>query len=164
MISIIVVLCVWFIHSCVTQSYHLLTDGDRTKPFADQCRDIHTIAGVLKLFFRLLPIPLITFDVYYHLISTISRLRSLSLARSIRCESLQCVSCRLATVRKITCRPNSWLCLSNFKRSQCLPVLGLYTGLPCLLIFALEIVLLTYLLTCIVSISNIDIDTMLERN
>jgi len=37
----------------------------------DRYDDVNTIASVLKLYFRLLPIPLITFDIYFKLIDTL---------------------------------------------------------------------------------------------
>lgn len=38
-----------------------------------ECDDVHVITGVLKLYFRLLPIPLISFTAYPHLIEAISK-------------------------------------------------------------------------------------------
>jgi hypothetical protein len=35
--------------------------------------DVHVITGLLKLYFRLLPIPLITFDAYPNLMSCMSK-------------------------------------------------------------------------------------------
>lgn len=40
------------------------TDGDKTDLSANSWEDINVVAGVLKLYFRLLPIPLIAFRVY----------------------------------------------------------------------------------------------------
>ncbi|XP_076339650.1 N-chimaerin-like isoform X4 [Tachypleus tridentatus] len=39
-------------------------DGENADLSSTGCEDIHVITGVLKLFFRLLPIPLITYDTY----------------------------------------------------------------------------------------------------
>ena len=38
-----------------------------------QCDDVHVISGVLKLYFRLLPVPLISFDAYPQMISSLSK-------------------------------------------------------------------------------------------
>lgn len=38
-----------------------------------ECDDVHVITGVLKLYFRTIPIPLISFDAYPHLIEAISK-------------------------------------------------------------------------------------------
>lgn len=43
---------------------NLMTDGEKTDLSHSSWDDIHVIAGVLKLYFRLLPIPLIVFQVY----------------------------------------------------------------------------------------------------
>lgn len=39
-------------------------DGEKTDLSHSSWDDIHVVAGVLKLYFRLLPIPLIVFQVY----------------------------------------------------------------------------------------------------
>jgi len=49
----------------------VLTDGDQADISVERYDDVNTIASVLKLYFRLLPIPLITFDIYFKLIDTI---------------------------------------------------------------------------------------------
>lgn len=38
-----------------------------------ETEDIHVITGVLKLYFRLLPVPLVSFDAYPHLIACLSK-------------------------------------------------------------------------------------------
>jgi len=50
-----------------------LTDGEQADISVDRYDDVNTIASVLKLYFRLLPIPLITFDIYFKLIDTIRK-------------------------------------------------------------------------------------------
>lgn len=49
----------------------MLTDGDQADISVERYDDVNTIASVLKLYFRLLPIPLITFDIYFKLIDTV---------------------------------------------------------------------------------------------
>ncbi|ESO07965.1 hypothetical protein HELRODRAFT_75127, partial [Helobdella robusta] len=46
-------------------------DGDQTDISVDRYDDLNTIASVLKLYFRLLPIPLITFEVYFKVIDIV---------------------------------------------------------------------------------------------
>jgi len=48
-------------------------DGEQADISVDRYDDVNTIASVLKLYFRLLPIPLITFDIYFKLIDTVSK-------------------------------------------------------------------------------------------
>ncbi|KAL8572977.1 hypothetical protein ACOMHN_013953 [Nucella lapillus] len=48
-------------------------DGESTDIGTGKYEDINTIASALKLYFRLLPIPLITFDVYKPLLDTIKK-------------------------------------------------------------------------------------------
>jgi len=48
-----------------------ITDGEQADVSVDRYDDVNTIASVLKLYFRLLPIPLITFDIYFKLIDTV---------------------------------------------------------------------------------------------
>jgi len=50
-----------------------VTDGELTDISTDRYDDINTIASVLKLYLRLLPIPLITFDLYHKVIDVISK-------------------------------------------------------------------------------------------
>lgn len=57
--------------------WFLLTDGDQADISVERYDDVNTIASVLKLYFRLLPIPLITFDIYFKLIDTIRESYSL---------------------------------------------------------------------------------------
>ena len=47
-------------------------DGENTDIGTGKYEDINTIASALKLYFRLLPIPLVTFDVYKPLLEVIS--------------------------------------------------------------------------------------------
>jgi hypothetical protein len=51
----------------------VLLDGEQADISVDRYDDVNTIASVLKLYFRLLPIPLITFDIYFKLIDTVSK-------------------------------------------------------------------------------------------
>ena len=53
--------------------YHCLSDGDLTDITEAAYDDINTITSVLKLYFRLLPIPLITFDIYFKVIDIVSK-------------------------------------------------------------------------------------------
>ncbi|CAG0883038.1 unnamed protein product [Cyprideis torosa] len=46
-----------------------VSDGDGEATSLSSCSDIHVVAGLLKLFLRLLPIPLIPFDQYDRLIA-----------------------------------------------------------------------------------------------
>lgn len=48
-------------------------DGENTDIGVNKYEDINTIASALKLYFRLLPIPLITFEVYKPLLDAIKR-------------------------------------------------------------------------------------------
>ncbi|GAB6025117.1 N-chimaerin, variant 2 [Chamberlinius hualienensis] len=48
-------------------------DGENAEISPKAYEDINVIAGVLKLYFRLLPIPLITFDSYQHFISAVKK-------------------------------------------------------------------------------------------
>jgi RhoGAP domain len=58
---------------CLKTVVHcLLVDGEQADISAERYDDVNTIASVLKLYFRLLPIPLITFDIYFKLIDIIS--------------------------------------------------------------------------------------------
>lgn len=52
----------------------MFTDGDATNLSVSKYEDINTITSVLKLYFRLLPIPLITFDSYRKIIEGMSKL------------------------------------------------------------------------------------------
>jgi hypothetical protein len=49
------------------------SEWDQMERILSQCEDIHVITGVLKLYFRLLPIPLITYDAYPHFLAAISK-------------------------------------------------------------------------------------------
>ncbi len=49
------------------------SDWEQTELYIKSFEDIHVITGVLKLYFRSLPIPLITFDAYPSFISAISK-------------------------------------------------------------------------------------------
>ncbi|ELT91249.1 hypothetical protein CAPTEDRAFT_163990 [Capitella teleta] len=48
-------------------------DGELTDITEDKYEDLNTITSVLKLYFRLLPIPLITFDIYFKVIDLVRR-------------------------------------------------------------------------------------------
>lgn len=48
-------------------------DGDRAKIGAEIYEDINVIASILKLYFRLLPIPLITFDAHPELLKSVRK-------------------------------------------------------------------------------------------
>lgn len=48
------------------------SDWEQTELYLNSFEDIHVITGALKLYFRSLPIPLITFDSYPSFISAIS--------------------------------------------------------------------------------------------
>lgn len=50
-----------------------LTDGENTVISESKYDDINSITSVLKLYFRLLPIPLITFEAYRIIIDTMSK-------------------------------------------------------------------------------------------
>jgi len=52
----------------------IITDSDATNICTSKYDDINTITSVLKLYFRLLPIPLITFDAYRKIIEGMSKL------------------------------------------------------------------------------------------
>ncbi|RWS03686.1 N-chimaerin-like protein, partial [Dinothrombium tinctorium] len=51
----------------------LETDLEDSESCLKSCDDVHVITGVLKLYFRLLPIPLITFDAYPYFLSAIKK-------------------------------------------------------------------------------------------
>ncbi len=51
----------------------MITDGEMAEITEDKYDDINTITSVLKLYFRLLPIPLVTFDCYFKVIDTVSK-------------------------------------------------------------------------------------------
>lgn len=52
---------------------YAITDGENVDISEAKYDDIHSITSVLKLYFRLLPIPLITFDAYKILLEAISK-------------------------------------------------------------------------------------------
>ena len=51
-------------------------DGELTDISEERYEDVNTITSVLKLYFRLLPIPLITFDVYDKVVDIVSKCKS----------------------------------------------------------------------------------------
>ena len=55
-------------------------DGEFTDISEERYDDINTITSLLKLYFRLLPIPLITFDVYFTVIDIVSKCQQLSVS------------------------------------------------------------------------------------
>jgi hypothetical protein len=61
---------VLYIKTCSCLS---VSDGEHTDISPSKYEDINTIASALKLYFRLLPIPLVTFEVYKPLIEIISK-------------------------------------------------------------------------------------------
>lgn len=48
------------------------------------CDDVHVITGVLKMYFRLLPIPLITFDSYPYFLSAVKKATEYEKTNSMR--------------------------------------------------------------------------------
>ena len=52
---------------------YVFTDGESTNISSVKYEDINTITSVLKLYFRLLPIPLVTFDAYRRIIEGMSK-------------------------------------------------------------------------------------------
>lgn len=58
----------------------LESESDHADIFLRQCDDVHVITGVLKMYFRVLPVPLITFDTYPLFMSAISKLSRLDFA------------------------------------------------------------------------------------
>jgi len=48
-------------------------EGELTDITEERYDDINTITSVLKLYFRLLPIPLLTFEIYFKVIDTVRR-------------------------------------------------------------------------------------------
>lgn len=63
-----------------------LTDGERADISTNAYEDINIITGALKLYFRELPIPLITYDAYPRFIETASMSPCISLPYYIRCQ------------------------------------------------------------------------------
>lgn len=62
-----------------------LTDGEKADISANAYEDINIITGALKLYFRELPIPLITYDAYPRFIEAASMSPPISLPYCIRC-------------------------------------------------------------------------------
>lgn len=52
---------------------YISPDGELTDISEERYDDLNTIASVLKLYFRLLPIPLVTFDVYFKVIDIVRK-------------------------------------------------------------------------------------------
>lgn len=52
------------VNSVPSAFLYFASDGESAPLSASTYEDVHVVAGVLKLFLRLLPIPLITFDSY----------------------------------------------------------------------------------------------------
>lgn len=63
-----------------------LTDGEKADISANAYEDINIITGALKLYFRELPIPLITYDAYPRFIEAASMSPRISLPYYIRCQ------------------------------------------------------------------------------
>lgn len=55
------------------QAWCMVADGELTDITEERYEDLNTITSVLKLYFRLLPIPLVTFDIYFKVIDTIRK-------------------------------------------------------------------------------------------
>lgn len=49
------------------------SDWENTEMYLRSIEDIHTITGLLKMYLRLLPIPLITFEAYEHFVEAASK-------------------------------------------------------------------------------------------
>lgn len=62
-----------------------LTDGEKADISANAYEDINIITGALKLYFRELPIPLITYDAYPRFIEAASMSPCISLPYYVRC-------------------------------------------------------------------------------
>lgn len=62
-----------------------VTDGEKADISANAYEDINIITGALKLYFRELPIPLITYDAYPRFIEAASMSPRISLPYYIRC-------------------------------------------------------------------------------
>ena len=68
---------------------HWLTDGSKTNLDSSSWDDINVVAGVLKLYFRLLPIPLIAFQVYPSIMAAASKIPLFfSHAQTVKCQRL----------------------------------------------------------------------------
>ena len=61
-------------------------DGELTDISEERYEDVNTITSVLKLYFRLLPIPLITFDVYDKVVDIVSNFDSKHLEDHLICQ------------------------------------------------------------------------------
>lgn len=61
-------------------------DGEKADISANAYEDINIITGALKLYFRELPIPLITYDAYPRFIEAASMSLCISLPYFIRCQ------------------------------------------------------------------------------
>ena len=51
----------------------MTSDGEITDISEAKYEDQNTVTSLLKLYFRLLPIPLITFDTYFQVIDTVRK-------------------------------------------------------------------------------------------
>lgn len=69
------ILIAWYSlrEQCLKCYIYFLTDGENTVISESKYDDINSITSVLKLYFRLLPIPLITFEAYRIIIDTMSK-------------------------------------------------------------------------------------------
>ena len=105
------------------------TDGEKADISSNAYEDINIIAGALKLYFRELPIPLITYDAYPHFIETASRASCFPMcpAYVIRhvafphcCIPCVCVSQRFRTQRNgWSLSTSPWSCCRLLTASHC---------------------------------------------
>ena len=62
-----------FLAMNINKMFFLFVDVENAVISASKYDDINTITSALKLYFRLLPIPLVSFDVYKQLLDAISK-------------------------------------------------------------------------------------------
>lgn len=74
------------VYICLDGLYQLcfITDGEKADISANAYEDINIITGALKLYFRELPIPLITYDAYPRFIEAASMSPRISIPYYIR--------------------------------------------------------------------------------
>ena len=68
-----------------TDSRWLFFPGDYVDLSSSRFDDINIIAGALKLYFRMLPLPIVTFETYTKFIEAVSKYLIYSLALDISC-------------------------------------------------------------------------------
>ena len=66
----------------------LSADPELTDISENTYEDINTVTSVLKLYFRILPIPLVTFDIYYKVIDLVSEYRQMQLIITNVCSNI----------------------------------------------------------------------------